>query len=119
MKSTSIIFITFNAIDKHLSHASQMHIHAYIRRVCDSEPFRHRRAMQMFIDPCGPQHVYAPCGHFSLLFSIFSYLIFSQKDFIILHIIDNHMTDFPHHHSIIYDFTPLYSPVYSTFSCYL
>ena len=32
------------------------------------------------------------------------------KDFIIPHIIDNHMTDFPHHHSIMYDFTP---PIFS------
>ena len=39
MKSTSIILITLNAIDKHLSHASQMHIHAYIQKVYDSEPY--------------------------------------------------------------------------------
>ena len=36
---------------------------------------------------------------------------FFPKDIIIPYIIDNRMTDFPHHHSIIYDFTPLYSPV--------
>ena len=53
--------------------------------------------------------IYALCGHFSLLFSIFFLSYFSPKDFIIPHIIDNHMTDFPHHHSIMYDFTPLYS----------
>ena len=73
--------------------------------------FRHTRVTRMFMDPCGPQHVYAPCGHFSLLFFIFSSLIISQKDFIIPHIIDDRMTDFPHHYSIMYDFTLLYSPV--------
>ena len=39
MKSTSIIFITFNSINKNLSHALQMHTHAYIWRVQDSEPY--------------------------------------------------------------------------------
>ena len=39
MKLTSIIFITLNAINEHLSHASQMHTHAYIQRVQDSEPY--------------------------------------------------------------------------------
>ena len=39
MKSTSTIFITLNFINKHLSHASQMHIHTYKRRVRDSEPY--------------------------------------------------------------------------------
>ena len=33
--------------------------------------FRHTRAMQTFMDPCGPQHVYALCGHISLLFFMF------------------------------------------------
>ena len=56
---------------------------------------------------------------FPLLFLIFSFLIISQKDFIIPHITDNRMTDFPHHHNIMYDFIPLYSPVYYIFSCYL
>ena len=37
MKSTSTIFITLYSIDKHLSHASQMHTHTYIGRVHDSE----------------------------------------------------------------------------------
>ena len=54
---------------------------------------------------------------FPLLFLIFSFLITSQKDFIIPYIIDNRMTDSPHHHSIMYYFTPYillfipYSPV--------
>ena len=47
-------------------------------------------------------------------FLIISYLFFPyffQKDFIIPYIIDNRMTDSPHHHSIMYYFTPLYSPL--------
>ena len=47
---------------------------------------------------------------FPLLFLIFSFLITSQKDFIIPYIIDNHMTDSHHHHSIMYYFTP---PIFS------
>ena len=72
---------------------------------------RHTRATRMFMDPRGPRHVYALCGHLSLLFSMFFLPYFFPKDFIIPHINDNRMTDFSHHHSIIYDFTPLYSPV--------
>ena len=54
-----------------------------------------------------------------ILYLFLSLSYFFLKDFITPHIIDNRMTDFPHHHSIMYDFTPLYSPVYSIFSCYL
>ena len=36
--------------------------------------FRLTRATWTFMDPCGPRHVYVPCGHFSL---IISYLFFS------------------------------------------
>ena len=36
--------------------------------------FRHIMAMQTFMDLCGLRHVYAPCGHFSL---IIPYLLFS------------------------------------------
>ena len=39
MKSTSIIFITLNSIDKHFLHVSQMHTHVYIWRVCNSKPY--------------------------------------------------------------------------------
>ena len=114
MKLTSIIFITLNSINKHLSHASQMHIHAYIRRVRDSEPYSgiqwRRKHLWTLVDP----YMYMCCmdifSHYSLCFS---FPISSQKDIIIPHIIDNHMTDFPHHHSIMYDFTPL------IFSCLL
>ena len=45
--------------------------------------------------------------HYSLYFSS---LIFPSKDIIIPYIINNHMTDFPHHHSIMYVFTP---PIFS------
>ena len=80
MKLISIIFITLNSISKHLSHASQMHTHAYIWRVCDSEPYSGiQRATQTFVDPYGPQHVYAPCGHIFLLFSMFFFSYFLPK----------------------------------------
>ena len=46
----------------------------------------------------------------SLLFLIFSFIISSQKDFIIPYIINNRMRNFPHHHSIMYYFTP---PIFS------
>ena len=42
-------------------------------------------------------------SHYSLYFSS-SY--FFPKDNIILYIIDNHMTDFPHHHSIMMSSPP-------------
>ena len=35
--------------------------------------------MQTFMDPCGPQHVYAPCGHSFSLFSMFFLSVSSQK----------------------------------------
>ena len=80
MKLTSITFITLNAINKHLSHASQMHIHAYKWRVCNLELYSGiQRATWMFMDPCGPQHVYAPCGHIFLLFSMFLFSYFLPK----------------------------------------
>ena len=95
MKSTSIIFIIFNSINKHLSHASQIHIHAYIQRVCDLEPYsgiqgQHERLWTL-VDP----DMYMRCvdifSHYSLCFSF----LISSKDIIIPYIIDNCMTDFP------------------------
>ena len=107
MKSTSITFITLNAIDKQLSHASQMHIRAYIRRVYDPEPYSgiqwQRKHLWTLVDPNMYMRHVDIFSHYSLYFS---YLIFPQKDFIISHIIDNYMTDFPYHNSIMYDFTP-------------
>ena len=44
--------------------------------------------------------------YFLIILYIFPILFFFPKDFITPHIIDNHMTDFPHHHSIMYDFNP-------------
>ena len=88
-----------------------IHMHIYMKSSRFGAVFRHTRATQMFIDPCGPQHVYAPCGHIFSLFSMFFLSYFFPKDFITPHIINNRMTDFPNHHSIMYDFTPLYSPV--------
>ena len=55
MKLTSIIFITLNSINKHLSHASQMHIYTYKRRVYDSEPYsgiqRRHEHLWTLVDP--------------------------------------------------------------------
>ena len=56
---------------------------------------------------------------FLLIFSMFFLSYFFPKDIITPHIIDNCMTDFFHHHTIMYVFTPLYSPICSTFSCCL
>ena len=111
MKSTSIIFITFNSINKHLSHALQMHIHTYKRRVHDSELYsgiqgRHK-CLWTLVDPDMYMRHVDIFPYYSLSF-FFSYSFL--KDFIIPHIIDNCMTDFLHHHSIIYDFTP---PIFS------
>ena len=73
----------------------------------------------MFMDPYGPD-LYMCCmdifSHYSLYFSS---LIFPSKDILIPYTINNHMIDFFYHYSIMYVFTPLYSPIYSTFSCYL
>ena len=121
MKSIPLTFITPNAIDRHLSHAYQMHICAYIQRVYDLEPYSgiqgRRKHLWTLVDPDLYMHHVDIFSHYSLYF--FSFLIFPSKDVIIPYIINNHMTDFPHHHSIMYDFTPLYSPVCFTFSCYL
>ena len=110
MKSTSIIFITFNSINKHLLHALQIHTHAYIRRVHDSETYsgiqRWREPLWTLVDPDMYMRHVNIFPYYSLYFS---FIISSQKDIIIPYIIDNCMTDFPHHHSIMYDFTPLYS----------
>ena len=120
MKLTSITFITLNAINQHLSHASQMHIHAYIQRVYGLEPYSgiqgRCECLWTLVDPDMYMCHVDIFPHYSLSFSS---LILFPKDIIIPHIIDNCMTDFPHHHSIMYDITPLYSPVYSIFSCYL
>ena len=120
MKLTSIIFITPNSINKHLSHVIQMHIHAYIQRVHDSELYSgiqgQCKCLWTLVDSDMYMRHVDIFPHYYLCF-FFSY--FLPKDFITPHIINNHMTDFPHHHNIMYDFTPLYSPVSSTFSCYL
>ena len=112
MKSIPITFITPNAIDKHFLHASQMHIHAYTQGVYDSEPYSgiqgRRECLWTLVDPDMYMRHVDTFPQYSLCFS---FLISSQKDIIIPYIIDNCMTDFPHHHSIMCYFTPLYSPV--------
>ena len=80
MKSTSIIFITCNTINKHLSHSSQMHTHAYIWRVHHLEPYSgiqgRRKCLWTLVDPDMYMH---HMDIFPLLFLIFSFLISSQK----------------------------------------
>ena len=55
MKSTPIIFITLNSINKYLSHALQMHIHTYKWRVQDLEPYSgiqgRRESLWTLVDP--------------------------------------------------------------------
>ena len=80
MKSTSIIFITFNSINKHLSHALQMHTHAYIQRVHDSEPYSgiqgRRKCLWTLVDPDMYMCRVDIFPYYSLYFS---FLIISQK----------------------------------------
>ena len=112
MKSTPIIFITLNSINKYLSHASQMHIHTYKQRVHDSELYSGIQGQHEHLWTLVDPDMYMRCVDIFPYYSLsFLFLFFPKKGFIIPHIIDNHMTDFPHHHSIMYDFTP------SIFSC--
>ena len=80
MKSTSIIFITLNPIDNHLSHVSQMHTHAYIRRVCDLEPYSgiqgQRKHLWTLVDlTC----ICAVWTFFLIILYVFSFHISFQK----------------------------------------
>ena len=68
------------------------------------------------MDPYGPQHVYAPCGHILLLFFMFFLLYSFQKDIIIPYIIDNCMTDFPHHHKTSCMTSSPYIPLFTPYS---
>ena len=101
-----------SSIDKHLSHASQMHIHTYTSSVYDSEPYSGIQGrcelLWTLVDPYLYIHCVDIFPHYSIYFS---FLIFLPKDFITPNIINNCMTDFPHHHSIMYVIIPLYSPV--------
>ena len=75
MNSTSTIFITLNSIDKHLSHASQMHIHTYKRRVYDSEPYQgiqgRRKCLWTLVDPDMYMRHVDIFPYYSLCFSLF------------------------------------------------
>ena len=80
MKSTSIIFITLNSINKHLLHALQMHTHAYIQRVHDSELYsgiqgRHEHLWTLVDHDMYMRHV----DIFPYYSLSFSFLILSQK----------------------------------------
>ena len=80
MKSTSTIFIILNSINKHLSHASQMHTHAYIWRVRDLESYSgiqgRREHLWTLVDPNMYMCRVDIFSHYSLSFS---FLISSQK----------------------------------------
>ena len=80
MKSTSIILITLNFINKHLLHASQMHTHTYIWRVHDSEPYSgiqgRRKHLWTLVDPNMYMHHVDILPYYSLSFSS---LILSKK----------------------------------------
>ena len=80
MKSTSIIFITLNSINKHLSHASQMHIHAYTQSVQDLEPYSGiqgwHKCLWTLVDPDMYMH---HVDIFPYYPPYFSYLILSQR----------------------------------------
>ena len=80
MKSTSIIFITLNSIDKHLLHTSQMHTHAYTWRVHDSEPYSgiqgRRECLWTLVDP----NMYMRCVDIFPYYSLsFLLLLFPTK----------------------------------------
>ena len=80
MKLTSIIFITLNSIDKHLLHVSQMHTHAYIQKVRNSEPYsgiqRRHEHLWTLVDPNMYMCHVNTFLHYSLCFS---FLIFSSQ----------------------------------------
>ena len=80
MKSTSIIFITLNSIDNHLSHVSQMHTHAYIQRVCDLEPYSGIQGwhehLWTLVDPTCICTVWT---HFLIILYVFLFLFPSKK----------------------------------------
>ena len=117
MESTSTIFITSIPINKHLLHASQMHTHAYIWRVHNSKLYSGIQGLHeclwTLVDPNMYMRRVDTFHHYSLCFS---FLIFLPKDIIIPYIIDNRMTDFPHHHSIIYDFPSPYILLFIPYS---
>ena len=80
MKLIPINFITLNYTDIHLSHAYQMHIYAYIQRVCDAVLYSgiqgQRNHLWTLMDPNLYMHHVDILSHYS---SYFSSLIFSQK----------------------------------------
>ena len=86
-----------------------MHIHTHKWRVRHPEPYSgiqgQRKCLWTLVDP---DMYMRRMDIFPLLFLIFSFIISSQKDFIIPYIIDNCMRDSPHYHSIMYYFTPPY-----------
>ena len=87
-----------------------IHMHIYEEFVIRSCIQAYKGDVNLYGPLWTPTCICAMWTYFSL-FSMFFLSYSFPKDFIIPHIIDNRMTDFPHHHSIMYDFTLLYSPV--------
>ena len=81
MKSVAITYIHYTKFHQQTSFICIINAYTHIHTKClqFGAIFRHTMATWMFMDPCGPWHVYAPCGHFSLLFSIFFLSHFSPK----------------------------------------
>ena len=80
MKLTPINFISPNAIDKHPSHAIQMHIHTYASSVYNSELYSgiqgQRECLWTLVDP----DMYMRCVDIFPYYSLsFSFLIPSKK----------------------------------------
>ena len=79
MKSIPISFMTPNSINKHLTCLPNAYTHIYMKCLRFGAIFRHTSVTQTFMDPCGPQPVYALCGHIFSLFSVFFLSYFSLK----------------------------------------
>ena len=80
MKSSPIIFITFNSINKYLSHASQMHIHTYKWRVQDLEPYSGIQGWHKHLWTLVDPNIYMRCVDIFPYYSLsFSSLISFQK----------------------------------------
>ena len=78
MKLTSIIFIALNSINKHLLHASQMHIHAYIQRVCNLEPYSGIQS-NIYGPLWTPTYICAVWTFFLIILYVFPFLFLPKK----------------------------------------
>ena len=87
-----------------------IHMHIYKEFTIQSHIQAYKGDMNVYGPLWTPTCICTVWTYFLIILYLFPFLLF-PKDIIIPQIIDNHMTDFPHHHSIMYDFTLLYSPV--------